>query len=515
MKKSRLAELIDSYLAQRIDAVGKFELEEALRESAEARSEFWKRAGTEGLLHEWGRTQNGVDPASRTLSMVPQRGWWRSHPWRAIAGIAAAVTFAALFWIYQTQDRVRPAESDSVAVLTQVSDARWGPGVAKLEAGQLIGSGDLALESGSAVLEFVSGSELIITGPAKLRISAANEIVCQEGSLTIHQPTQSARFVVHTPNAVIDDIFQSVALKLGPDATDLLVDKGRASWRLENGSSSSVHAGESLRIGHNGAIEKPSGLQEDLTRQLQLGEQLRASSRNLPGHWLATSKRQNQHPDLLLRYTFDDISPELLRVPNQAAQSRGLLDGTIGGGMLNKGRWPYKNALALDRRFDGVRLNVPGTYQETTMMAWIRIDALDNKLNGLFLSDGSKLGGFHWHILNSGALRVGVTGQSLTYQSPPVITPDTFGKWLHVAVTYDLHSREVSHYFNGRLASREKLKEFAAVEIRSAMIGNWDPLDSKDTDMIRNFHGRVDDFSIYRRALSADEIQRLYEEGRN
>lgn len=514
----RLAELVDSYLAQRLDAVSRFELEELLRDSEAARREFWKLTETEGLLQEWGRTQQGVDHAVTIETAAPHPEWWKSRWLKRTAAIAALLILGTTLWSHQTKPRPRSARNDSVAVLTQVTGAVWRAGTAKFEAGQFIGTGNLDLESGWVVLQFVSGNEVMIGGPAKVHISSANEIDCKKGRLTIYQPTPSATFVVHTPSTKIEDIYQSVALRVSPQATEVLVDQGRASRRVENGGNSSVPEGTALRISRDGTLGEPVGLKEELTRQLHDGAQLRIASRALPVHWLATSKRQNQHPDLVLRYTFDDISPDLLRVPNQATHSSAGLDGTIGGGAIREGRWPYKKALELDRRFDGVRLTMQGSYETMTITAWIQIYDLDRSYNGIFLSDGIKQGGFHLQILNTGAFNCGVTVPGSLfpiYTSPPVVTKDSFGKWQHVAVVYNMHGKSLSQYLNGQLISSHVLKLSIPLQIRSGMLGNWDPTDDKHLNMIRNFRGRIDDFAIYQKPFSPDEINTLYQQGRN
>ena len=258
--------------------------------------------------------------------------------------------------------------------------------------------------------------------------------------------------------------------------------------------------------------------QTSRTGQPQRHNETRSNGVTLPDHWLATSKRQNQRPDLLIRYTFDDISPDYLRVPNQAALTGAGLDGTIGGATICDGRWPTKKALEFDRRFDGVRVTVPGVYQNVTMAAWIQVSGLDHKFNGLLLSDGIKAGGFHWQIMDSGALNVGLTDRVPgfpVYISPPVITPDTFGKWLFVAVTCDSQAKTLSHYLNGKVVSRHSLDGPVQLRMNSVMIGNWDPAGDIDADMIRNFRGRIDDIAIYRAPLSGEEIENLYDQGRN
>ena len=161
-------------------------------------------------------------------------------------------------------------------------------------------------------------------------------------------------------------------------------------------------------------------------------------------------------------------------------------------------------------------MSIPGTYDSVTLTAWIQVKSLDHDYNALFMSDGIKKGGFHWQILGNGALRMGVLdGTHPSYESPPVITPDTYGKWLHVAVAYDLRENSVRQYLNGQLISRKVLEQARLVQFRSAMLGNWDPADDRDDDMVRDFHGLMDEFSVFRRALTNEEIKSQYELGRN
>ena len=63
-------------------------------------------------------------------------------------------------------------------------------------------------------------------------------------------------------------------------------------------------------------------------------------------------------------------------------------------------------------------------------------------------------------------------------------------------MVYDLHENSVCHYLNGQLISRQTLKQPRLIQIRSAMLGSWDPADDKDLHMIRNFRGRIDEFNI-------------------
>ncbi len=167
---------------------------------------------------------------------------------------------------------------------------------------------------------------------------------------------------------------------------------------------------------------------------------------------------------------------------------------------------------------DRVRLSVPGEFQALTLTAWVCVKGLDRKINSLFMSDGfdpgtDSLG----DPRRDGVLGMTVIGSG-NYQimaSPPVVTLDKFGTWLHLAVTVDSSARQVIHYVNGVPVSAKALKIAPPFRIGAAELGNWNAKGFPENDpfMIRNFSGAMDDFCVFGRALSEREIRGLYFQG--
>jgi hypothetical protein len=78
------------------------------------------------------------------------------------------------------------------------------------------------------------------------------------------------------------------------------------------------------------------------------------------------------------------------------------------------------------------------------------------------------------------------------------------GEWQHGMVTYDGHQAKV--YYNGELVATSRYYETAASVVSNGLdtvVGNT----AKDRDW--GFRGDLDDIRVYRRALSAEEIQQL------
>jgi hypothetical protein len=97
-----------------------------------------------------------------------------------------------------------------------------------------------------------------------------------------------------------------------------------------------------------------------------------------------------------------------------------------------------------------------------------------------------------------------------------VPTLDRLGLWVQLAVISDGGAGRVVYYFNGQPVGESELRIKPPYRIAAAEIGNWDargfPQNRPST--VRNFSGAMDEFCLFSRALSADEIERLYSAGK-
>ena len=186
--------------------------------------------------------------------------------------------------------------------------------------------------------------------------------------------------------------------------------------------------------------------------------------------------------------------------------------------MLFRSRWPGKQGLEFRQVSDRVRFHVPGEFASLTLAAWVRVDALPNRFNSLFMADGWEEGGPHWHVSADGKLELGVQGPNRKggahYYSPAVLTPDRFGQWVHLAVAHDGENGLVTHYVDGRPVVREEVKLDIPIQIGDAEIGNWNLGPRPHTNPVRFFTGCMDEFLLYTRALTDPEVGRLYARGR-
>ena len=89
--------------------------------------------------------------------------------------------------------------------------------------------------------------------------------------------------------------------------------------------------------------------------------------------------------------------------------------------------------------------------------------------------------------------------------SEPFVTPDRRGQWLLLATTFD--GQTMRHYGNGRPIGAGASFTPPALHLGTAELGNSPSRD------VRQLIGSVDEFAVLSRALSAEELRKLYEQG--
>ncbi len=248
-----------------------------------------------------------------------------------------------------------------------------------------------------------------------------------------------------------------------------------------------------------------------------LAERWEAEARVRHRKWLDASARWRKDPGLLVYYTFQPKNTWARTVPDEADVNPRPHDGAIIGCTWGVGRWPGKGGLEFKQVSDRVRLHVDGEYDSLTLAAWVRVDALPNRFNALFLTDHWDDGAPHWHLSDTGKVELGVQGPNqkggVHYFGPEVITPGRLGQWVHLAVVHDHDRGVVTHYLDGRPVSQEPIKLDVRLRIGDAEVGNWNVDGRKHKSPVRYFNGCVDEFMLFSRPLGDEEVQELYTQG--
>jgi len=504
-------------------------LNELLRANAAARDEYLFRAELHSCLASEPDLFAPVsgEATSRdvqNLLSLPTRSDGNRAGLKWALALAACVAFlAAGRWgsrLSHPSER-KGTTSKAVAMLDRVVDAQWDQRGEAPRLGAPLEPGWLRLKSGLAQIVFYSGARVVIEGPTDFQLVSPNEALCQSGRLIAEVPPQAKGFRVNTPQMNVTDLGTSFGLDAKERRTELHVFKGSVEFQ-----PAASTAKQNLQEGA-GAVAESSGptrlISANPTAFASLFDlQLKSSDAGVLRHeqWRAASSRLDEDPSLLVHFDFEQTNISDWHLPNASQRKDAAPDATIVGCQWVEGRWPDKRALEFRGVSDRVRLSVPGEHESLTLAAWVRVQGLDRQISSLFMSDGFVAGTVHWSIRQDGVLALTAIGSERgRYQichSPPVLTLDQFGLWVHLAVVIDGRAKRLEHYLNGVSVSEESLTIKPPFRVGVAELGNWNAqgFPKNDPFMIRNFSGAMDEFCLFSRALNASEIRALYSAGK-
>ena len=513
-----LNELLRSDAAARDEYILRVEVHSRLASDRElfaaVEQSLWTAAGIEAPRR--------FDPASSPSKAVsPLRSATAVH--RVIALAACIALLAAGWWVLNVwkQDDQKGAISKAVAMLNRVVDAEWDQRDAAPRLGAPLEPGWLRLKSGLAQIVFYSGARVVIEGPAEFQINSSSEASCRAGRMVAEVPPQAHGFRVGTPQMDVTDLGTVFGLDVKDRQTELHVFKGSveflptagtAKQNLQEGAGAVADGSRAARL----VTANPTSFASlfDLQAKSVAAESLRYDQWRTASAWL------DQDPSLLVHFDFEHATAADWQLRNASSRNQVMPDATIVGCQWIEGRWPGKPALVFQSVNDRVRLSVPGDYESLTLTAWVRVQGLDRQFNSLFMSEGFEAGTLHWLIRKDGVLGLTVVGQEpgkfQIVASPPVLSIDQFGMWLHLAAVLDGGTKRVVHYLNGQPVDEKPLKISPPFRIGAAELGNWNAsgFGGKDPSLIRNFSGAMDEFCLFRRALDAQEMRALYSAGK-
>ena len=463
-------------------------------------------------LHAWHNALSPIPAGPTTRRRLAQ-----------VLALAACLILTATgawsLWFKRPATR-NGATSTAVAMLTRAVDARWSKSTATPRVGGALEPGWLRLESGLAQVVFYSGARLVIEGPAELQLVSPTEAVCPAGRLLAEVPEAARGFHLQTDQLNVVDLGTAFGIDATPGQTEVHVFKGKVEL-LEVGAANQL-LGEGLAAvaQGNAPLRRMVASAAAFTSLFEFQQRLLASEALRYEQWQFASAQLNQDPSLVVRLDFENTGSSDWTLRNLAEVNRSVPEATLVGCQPGEGRWREKQALEFQSVSDRVRLAVSGEFDSLTLSTWVRVSGLDRQFNSLFMCDGFEPGTIHWLIRDDGVIGLTVFGPKpgnlQIMASPPVVTLDKLGMWLHLAVVVDGKAGRVIHYVNGVPASQHALKVGPPFRIGPAELGNWNvrSVPNPAPNLIRNLSGALDEFALFSRALSDAEIRELYAKGK-
>ena len=427
-----------------------------------------------------------------------------------------------------SEQKQRPSEamSSGVALLTNLVDIRWATDQSPLDIGDALSPGSFSIMEGLAQVEFFCGATVILEGPAKLEIKSPNLARVHQGNLRAIVPPAARGFSIEVEDMKVVDLGTEFGLSVSDEGASIQVFDGEIELHGKSEVQKNLIAGQALLRTVEGKLHERIATPEKFVDIAALEAQADDQSVKRFDSWKEYSSSLQSDPRVVAYYAFDQQGSWNRTLQNKIQDAVSELDGAIVGANRVVGRWDSKGALEFKRPGDRVRVNIPGEFGSLTFACWVRIDSLDRWFNSLFLTDNYNKGEPHWQILDTGQIYFSVrpaaqgeTGpRDQKFLSPPFWKPSMSGKWLHIATTYDINVKLTTHYLNGKAIHSEAIKDRHLVEstrIGVGSIGNWSlPTQPDARFAIRNLNGRMDEFVILSAALSAEEINDMYNNGK-
>ena len=540
MHDERLELLLNRCLDGGLTAEEAAELNALILSSPEARRQFWQAARIHSLIREWGAETWGHADGDAKVVQFPRTRWMRSRWMPAFAAAAAVLLALAGGWMWQhravengggefTEDTAIPwVPGEHVATLARSADVEWIEPSGGATAGTRLAPGWLKIARGIVQVEFLSTARVVIQGPAEFQLVGENEGYCRFGKVKAHVPESAHGFKVGSPQIVLVDLGTEFGMDVpAGGSTEVHVFEG--SVALSGPVSRQLWQGESVRV-EAGALRDVADSTTTYPDEVELARKADAADLQRHTEWRAAAQRLAAEPALLAYFRADGETGEGRELPNLATHRReGATDATLVGARWSEGRWPGGRALEFTSPADRVRFHIPGEAAAVTLATWIRVDSLPNKRSGLLFPSMPRERELQWSISRGGEMFF-----ALSRKAPPlrvfdvsasgaVVTPMDYGRWMHLACTYDSETGEVVHYKDGRAVGNTRLANPLPVTLDGMDFGNWAARPDQpewgwermaaNGYAVRNFTGRLDEFALLSRALTAGEIHRLYETG--
>ncbi len=362
--------------------------------------------------------------------------------------------------------------------------------------------GEYHLDEGEVTLTFQNGVAVSLESPARFTIIDPMRMQLDHGRARAIVPESGHGFVIETSTMVVEDLGTEFGVVVDDQQNqELHVFAGEVRLHEKNLPPELLTENSALAWGNNTKRRSITPDDRAFATSMSIGYK----------RWLDHSLKLRQDPAALFYFDFETDSRKSEEVVNRA--HTGVVDnGRLTSGIWATGRWPEKGAMLFENTGDRVELNIPGKYDQLTIMGWVQINRYDFALQTVFNSIDYSPGQHHWNLTRGGCLRMGLSSQyDLTSQQS---LPQNH--WTHVAAQIDSTAKESVYYINGKEVCRKKWPSSIPIRYGPSTIGAWGHTNrAGEVIYSRDLRGRIDEIALFSRILSEDEIRDAYEAGSN
>ena len=426
-----------------------------------------------------------------------------------------------------------------VAKITGMSDCQWADRSAVAVNGAHVPLGrTYTLAAGLMEITYETGAKVVLQGPVTYQVESASGGYLAVGKLTarlakgegerrkaeesnpqspIPNPSSLSThhyplFTIKTPTAIVTDLGTAFGVEVEKDGTcEVHVLKGLVQTKFfaSGGQASQI---VQLKEGEGRRYQREPGQVTVIAFDRAKFDEMRIVK---PDHrrdrWLAYSRQLRQDPALVAYYTFEPAGGNTRVLPN-LSPAGSVLDGQVEGAEWVYGRLPGKYALYFHGPGSGDKVMLPeqDRFNFTgpfSVAVWFKVSRFTGSHQGL-VTKGNR----SWRFQQSSERN------ELTFDTNygPKSEHGTVGR---IEVADNRWHLGVAAYEPAGQAARKRLYVDARLDAE-----NETPLALNRTDRAvwlgansgypgLEFGGLIDEAAIFARALSAEEIQKMFEAG--
>jgi len=374
-------------------------------------------------------------------------------------------------------------------------------------------------DQGLVNLEFENGVDVVIEGPAEFKIVNDMKMLVKSGKLKANVPKSGHGFTIETDKINVVDLGTVFGVDVQDGKVDVQVIDGLVKLQENKQDIKEIAAGKAFSIDASKKVqeleyvpEKFKGVAELVAAKEELGG--KAYKR-----WTEFVESRRGNLDVLAYYSFFRDRKWGRTLPNKI---EGASEDTFGNGKYitrAPGRFTHPGSSFLfNQSGSKVDINLPGKTDRMTMLCWVNIESVDNHYNTLLESKNRIPGAPGWYIRKRMMFLNLYRPNGLTilraegsFTSPPFWKQSMRGVWVQLAVR--ITREKITFFRNGKkLSEVDNTVDYEYLEIGPAEIGNSSK-QAVTRSLPLNFHGRMDEFIVIKRALSDYEIRQVYKEG--
>jgi hypothetical protein len=145
----------------------------------------------------------------------------------------------------------QPKADQGVATLRQAQDCAWENAARFQEVGARLPPGEYRLLKGVATIDFDSGSELVVEGPAVLRLESSTAVRLHSGKVVVRADESAAPFALRTPSSTLAELDTEFAVSVSETSEEVHVFEGKvertSNLATNDAKPEELKAGEARR----------------------------------------------------------------------------------------------------------------------------------------------------------------------------------------------------------------------------------------------------------------------------